>query len=243
MQQLPLEPVRVKDILVDADELPPFRYDRGKLTGLKASIVQLGLLVPPVVWHTTDAGRDRWVVIDGSRRVAALQELRSEYEDVDEDEKRTFPLQSIHVAVFRGTLVEAERLSAILHLCVAQNNRGDEAVASWWLESRGSRQADIAKLTDRVQTWVSHSKRFARYLAAPVMEQFRRRESIITAKHAHELVKLVTPDGKPDLARQLQVVDAIPPLEGRKVKKRGRVGRGQRNAVPTSETAPISRET
>jgi len=217
MEQLPLQEVPLEAIEIDDPEMPPFRFDRGDLTGLKDSIERLGLLVPPIVWR---AGPTKWVVIDGNRRVAALQELRCEYEDVDEDEQRIFPLRSIHVAVFCGTLVAAERLRAVLHLCVAQSNRGDEALASLWLEShaprgeggaksRRSAQAYVADLADRDQTWVSHSNAFALGLAPAVLQQFRRRRSKITAKHAHKMVKLVTPEGEPDLARQLEIVDAI----------------------------------
>ena len=126
MEQLPLEPVGLMNLEVNADALPPFRFDQGDLEGLMRSIEDFGLLVPPVVWHTKDSGKDRWVVIDGSRRIAALNAIQVERET----EHRAFPFNVITVAVFRGTLEQAKRLSVILHLCVAQNNRGDEAVAS-----------------------------------------------------------------------------------------------------------------
>lgn len=220
MQQLELEDVRVDAIEVDAADLPPFRWNRGDLTGLKESIEKFGLLVPPVVWHTKDSGRDRWVVVDGSRRVAALQDLKFEAEAED----LAFSLVVIKAAVFRGTLAQAQTLSAVLHLGAARNNRGDEAVASYWLESHGMKQAVIARLADRDQTWVSHSKTFATELAPTVLQRFRT-DATITGKHAHELAKLVNSDGTPDLSRQMAAVNAILPPEDRPKKPRGRVPR------------------
>lgn len=237
MNQLVLESVRVADIEIEiaGADLLPFRFERGDLSGLTASIKRFGLLVPPVLWHTQETGHHRWVVIDGSRRVAVLQDLKLGKED------------TIIAAIFRGERVAAQRLSAVIHLGVAQNNRGDEAVAAHWLETLERDkwpQKKMAELADRDQTWVTHSKTFATELAPTILERFRRqttatpKSAVITAKLAQDLAKMTTGDGKkgdgkkgvgkkgdgkPDAAKQEAEMDqALKDAEARPKKRRGR---------------------
>lgn len=57
---------------IDADPNQPRReFDQEELEQLAASIRQLGVLVPVIVRY--DAGRDRYVVVDGERRLRAAR--------------------------------------------------------------------------------------------------------------------------------------------------------------------------
>ncbi len=216
LNELATHKVRLGDIEAAATDLPPFRLRVGDLTGLKVSLNRFGLLAPPVVWKTQASGGDRWVVIDGTRRVTALQELQFDAQVAGE----RFPLDSITVAAFEGTLAAAQLLSAVLHLGVAQYTRGDEAVAAWLLESRGWSQTFIESIVDRDQTWVAHSKLFVNALAPSVLRQFRA-DGSITVKGAFKLAKLVGPNGEPDAAAQEAAVRAIVPAKDRPAKPRG----------------------
>ena len=217
---LPIESVPFDRIEVDANDLRPYRMNRGDLTGLKKLIDRFGLLVPPVVWKTLDArDKPRWVAIDGNRRVAALQDLKFEFE-AEEEDGQEWPYPNINVAVFSGDLNGAKQLSAILHLSAAQDNRGDQAVASHQLETLRWKQTQIAEMSGQHQTWVAQSKMFAVRLAPAVLERFRR-AGPISVKRALELVKLVDRSGVADEEAQLAAIATAVAAADRRKKKRG----------------------
>jgi hypothetical protein len=216
---LPIESVPFDSIEVDADDLRPYRLNKGDLTGLKKLIERFGLLVPPVVWKTLDArGKPRWVAIDGNRRVAALQDLKFELEA--EEEGQQWPYPNINVSVFSGNLNAAKQLSAVLHLSAVQDNRGDQAVAAHYLETLAWKQTQIAEMSDQDQTWVAQSKMFAVGLAPAVLTRFRS-DDAISVKQALDLVRLVGADGAPDAVAQLTVLEAPAPSADRPKKTRG----------------------
>ena len=217
---LPIESVPFDRIEVDADDLRPYRLNRGDLTGLKKLIDRFGLLVPPVVWKTLDArDKPRWVAIDGNRRVAALQDLKFEFE-AEEEDGQEWPYPNINVAVFSGDLNGAKQLSAVLHLSAAQDNRGDQAVASHQLETLRWKQTQIAEMSGQHQTWVAQSKMFAEGLAPAVLARFRDGDTI-SVKQALDLVRLVGADGAPDAVAQLAAVSAAAAAAVPERKRRG----------------------
>ncbi len=192
MHDLEPETVSVAAIDLAAVKLPPFRGHLGDLEPLKASIKDVGLCVRPVVWHPNDTDADCLVIIDGARRIAALKELKHD---------------KVDVLAFRGSLDAARELAAVLHLCVVQNNRGDEAVASHLLSSQGWTQQKIAKLSEATQGWVSQSCALVEGLAPSILQTLRSGPSI-KLKEALELAAMVMPDGSPDLAAQTRQLES-----------------------------------
>lgn len=200
MIELDIITVAVSEIETAADELPQFHQDLDDLSALEASIDRFGVLVPPVVWQTKRKnGRDRWVVIDGARRLTALNRLIAYAQMEDEP----YPLTSIRVCVYRGSAADARLLSAVLRLAQAPNTRADVAIATTILLDLGLRQKEVAKLAGNSQGWVSQSAKIVHGLAPEVFGRFRT-DKAVTLKLALELANLKTARGQPDAAAQLR---------------------------------------
>ena len=248
MHQLPIESALLSSLALQSDALPAIRRERiapptvGKplprLAGMKKSLQDHGLLVPPVVWkRTARPGQVEWIVLDGVRRVEALQTLQAEAQIAGQP----FALDRINVAVFEGDADAALRYSAILHLSTAPLHRADAAVASWAIESETRRQpwtqVLIASLIGRDQTWVSTSRALAsgKALAASVFDRFRV-GGRITYTEALEWSELRLPDGRPDEAAQSAKADEFEnaPREG---KPRGPGPKGKKRFLPVSGDA------
>ena len=220
MHQLPIESVPLISLALQSNALPAIRRQRStkpgagrplpKLAGMMKSLQDHGLLVPPVVWkRIAPGGQVDWIVLDGVRRVEALQTLQAEAQMADEP----FALDRINVMVFVGDADEAAlRHSAILHLSTAPLHRADAAAASWAIEPHGRpwTQDLIASLIGRDQTWVSTSRALAsgKALARSVFDRFRGGDRI-TYTEAIDMAEHRMDDGRPDEARQTEEADEV----------------------------------
>ena len=229
MQQLPVGHVPFEDIETEATDLSRFRTDLDDLADLKASIQRFGLLVPPVVWRTEVDGAVRWVVMDGARRVKALQELKfaAEYGG------QGFPFRMIYAAIFDGTLDEARMRSALIHVSSVEHTSLDLAFACTQLLQRGMSQTEVARLSGRTQGWASQCAAIATGLHSSSLERARAYGKF-TWVELLEVAALTTAEGDPDAASQAVRLDELaaehaqlrtPPLRGRAAAKARREGR------------------
>ena len=202
MKQLPLQIIAIDTIEQEGCGLAPFRTSLGDLNRLKASIATIGLIAPPTVWRTTEGKRQRHILVDGNRRVAAIMALRSEWA-----QRGAFPLDKIVVTVFEGSLQEARKLSILAHmpkaLCVP-HTRGDEVRAVMLLREQGMTQTDIAQLLGQAQGWVSRCEVHAEQLAPAAMDALRRGD--LNRTGADKLFRMLTTDDKPDRERQAEAM-------------------------------------
>ena len=228
LSQLPPHKVSVDDIETEAADLPPFRTDLGDLAGLKASIQKFGLLlVPPVVWRSGVEGAYRWVVIDGARRVKALQELKSDAESRGDG----FPLSTIDVVFFAGAVEDARTLSALVHLSPVEPASFDLAVACDELLRSGMSQTAVARLSCRTQGWASQCATIVKGLGK-LLGRVRASTSITWSEALH-VASLLTEGGEP--VRQATMLDELEaghaqprnkPLRGRAAAKASGESRG-----------------
>ena len=195
MKQLPLVSITIQAIEQEGCGLAAFRTSLGDLTKLKESIKTTGLMTPPTVWHAMSENGEHFVVIDGNRRVAAVTELRQEWNA----KRGSFPLEQITVAVFKGTLEQARRLSALAHLQSPQHTRGDVSAAVVWLLETMTEDV-VAGLVGQSQAWVSQCRKYVKRLSPEAFAALRRGD--IDKTVADRLAEMRTDDGRPDLVSQ-----------------------------------------
>lgn len=178
MKQLPLVLIPLAEIEDEGSGLARFRHQLGDITALKVSIKENGLLTPPLVWlpkATKHRRKERYVVLDGSRRLAAMRELAQ----VWPADKGSFPLAEITCSVYEGSLSNARTQSILAHLdgaVRAETNRGDEALAAQWLLDQDWDQNQVANMLRLTQGWVSQSATLVARLGEKAMAALRNGE-------------------------------------------------------------------
>lgn len=111
MERMRAQSIPLACILPHGHGVTPVRRDLGDLQGLKASIVEFGLLRPLTVWQVLIEDGPQWVLLEGNRRLAALLELATEYGTSG----RPFPLAELTCWVVGGPLAEAQKLAVVFH--------------------------------------------------------------------------------------------------------------------------------
>jgi len=199
MNQLPVQAIPIAAIDDEGYGLVRFRRDLGTLRPLRESLKLNSLASPPTVWKVQSKGSDRFVVIDGNRRVAAIKELEKEWEA----DQGAFPLAEVQCVVFEGRLQDAQQLSVQLHFGGGARhdlNPADCAVAVRALLDIGYDQVEAAAMLCVTQGWISQLNKLAIRLIPAAMEALRA-SKISKHPQADSLAKLVR-RGKPDVARQ-----------------------------------------
>jgi hypothetical protein len=165
----------------------------GNIQVLADAINADGLMTPPAVWRYRDEDGERYVLVDGHRRLAAIGLLRDGWTE----SRGPFPLESIMCVVYPGDLNQVRMMALTMRLnpqVVLANNRGDEAVLMDYLMHGRSpfKEVEIRDLLGVSQPWVSNSASLNNYLSAASM--LRLREGRITKDKADSLAKLTTVD-------------------------------------------------
>lgn len=166
MHQLPIKEIPLAQIVEAGGGLEPFYRVLGDLGLLKDSISRYGLMVPPTVWKLEVAPADgiaapgtRYVVIDGTRRIAALRQLAGEQNE---------PVQSftsVACSVCEADLETAKILSAHAHVERKQAKKtstGHEIEVVDRLLKDGKTQREIVKILHLSQATVSTLKTLSR---------------------------------------------------------------------------------
>ena len=156
------------------------------------------------------AAKERYILIEGNRRVAAVRLLAKEWiarvAAIEESNKALgaaiwkrekkrrgsvdeFPLAKLACCVFEGKVDDARNLSIQVHVnrdVPDGTNRGDEAVAVQWL-LKGLKPKQIEDMLGDSQAWVSLLKGLAERLSPKSMEDLR--NGVISMVAANKLVK------------------------------------------------------
>ncbi len=203
--QLTIERISLAAVDNEQGDLVQFRQNLGDVDALAASIREHGLVSPPVVWRAnrrrvegTDAGA-RYVVIDGSRRIAAIRQLERAWSRTD----KPFPLTNLFCSVHEGRVDAARLLSVQVHVerdLVEDTNRGDEAVAVKWLLQTGWDPMQIQEMLGVSQAWVSQLKALAERLTSSSMAALQAGK--ISMQDALSLTRLSKAGVIVDAARQ-----------------------------------------
>ncbi len=176
--QLPIEKIPLAALDEEYGDLVQFRHNLGNVDALAASIREHGLVSPPVVWRANRRrveggdGGARYVVIDGSRRSAAIRQLEQAWTRTD----KAFPLSNLSCCVHEGRVDAARLLSIQLHVdrnLLEDTNRGDEAVAFAWLRRTGWEPYQIQDMLGVSQPWVSQMKTINDHLTPRSMDALR----------------------------------------------------------------------
>jgi len=181
------------------------RTHLGDLTDIKSSIVNKGLIVPPIVWDTVYKGKPHKVLLCGHRRFAAIQQIRRDAEaaggEVD------LPFVDITCSVFEGTLQEATAISLVDNIQHESLNPADMAEAVTMLVEQLGNQIEAGKVLSKSQPWVSNYVSIFRGLISPALEALRQGQ--ITSTQAKKLAMLLNPDKTPNVAVQTEALERL----------------------------------
>jgi ParB/RepB/Spo0J family partition protein len=170
------------------------RRDARKERALVASLSEVGQQVPVVV---VAGGEGRWVLVDGYKRVRALERLAQD---------------TVRVAAWQVEEAEALMLERLMRAA-----EGDSALEQGWLlrelhERFGLSHEELARRFDKSQSWVSRRLGLVEVLPEEVQEWVRRGELV-----AHAVMKHLLPMAR---AKRQECVQLAAALAGRRLSSR-----------------------
>lgn len=152
--------LKISELLLEGAD---FHNPRNKITeiaNLAKSIAQVGLITPLAVWKTSKGGKTVHVVVDGGRRLRALQKL-------DAAKNLGDLAAGIPVRIVKAdSLLDARFVALTGNLHREDLTSYELAKEMAQLVKAGVKQKDIAKRLSKSQTWVSRQLK-AWKLAAP----------------------------------------------------------------------------
>ncbi len=178
MTDVPTKSSWVEFARIETDVLGNCRASMRGITELAADISERGLLQPLVVWHrrmksspfTLPDGRevwDRYILVAGNRRYAAIAKIR-------EEDPKAFG--TVRVTLFAGNESDA------LFAQIAENLQREDltpldlANAIHRMKQRGHGQQEIAKRLAKSQAWVSRLLRLRESASEDVLRAVGRGE-------------------------------------------------------------------
>lgn len=193
-----MESIRIarEDIVLSYEGFVNCRSSVGDFRELRDSIEQHGLLTPPLVWAVTDEDDNtKYVLIAGFRRLAALQELCEDNEELAEQ------YAEVNCSVYEGDLDGAIALNMVENVQRDDLNPADAADAVCRLAERLHTQEKVALALGKSQPWVSGYMALGRNLCSKAKTALRNEQ--ITLAQAKELSKL-SKKGIPNEEAQVQ---------------------------------------
>jgi ParB-like chromosome segregation protein Spo0J len=225
------------------------RTNLGDVTELKNSIIRDGLHNPPIVYKCLDDNNtDRYILLAGHRRFAAINEHRNFL--IQENGATDGWFDAIQCSVFEGTFEEAFALNISENLQRQDLNYADKAAAISRLLDRVGNQTQVADMLSISQPNVSQMVQVYSGLCREGLEALRNGQ--ITLSFAKRLSKLVVNDGTPNVPRQCEILDEhldkgedVPEGEQRKRAKTFRTKREfeeLRTLLITNEDASVDKD-
>lgn len=206
MSQLLQGEFDINTIELNANGFKNSRTIMGDLTEMKESIINNGLINPPIVYHTTDdEGQSRYILLAGYRRFQAITDHRNALIEEHGDAEGWF--DTIKCSVFEGTFDEALALNISENLQREDLNFADKAEAINRLVERVGNQSDVAAMLNISQPNVSQMVSVYTGLCRDALEALR--HGNITLSVAKKLSKIRLNDGSPNVIRQSEILDEI----------------------------------
>jgi ParB-like chromosome segregation protein Spo0J len=181
------------------------RTSLGDLSELRRSIVENGLLNPPIVWGQTDGnGVERLVLLAGHRRFQAILDERADREQNGGSERF---FDTVDCGVYDGTIEGALALNISENIQREDLNYADMCESVAKLNERIGNQTETARLLNISQPQVSILCSTYRGLCSDGFEAMR--QGRIRLNQAKRLAKITNQDGTPNVARQMELLEAI----------------------------------
>lgn len=204
MTQLEQGQFDINSIELNANGFKNSRTVMGDLSEMRQSIVNNGLINPPIVYECADeGGNTRYILLAGYRRFQAITDERNHL--IDENGSTDGWFDTIQCSVFRGSFDEALALNISENLQREDLNHADKAEAISRLVERVGNQSEVAEMLNVSQPQISQMCSVYHGLCRDALEALRHNH--ITLNMAKKLCKILLDDGSPNVIRQCEILD------------------------------------